>query len=216
MPRFRPASAKWTLRWRSSPSRCSTISSRPWAVPSEPILLAADKFRIHNAAVPRYVDSTRSADRKKTVEGVRPRRHIGIGIDGRVAGFLDKVTGEDYGPLSGGTWHRDDEIGVGVAVPRPCDGHLAVPEVDECVGDGVLGHPQCGDRMVNLGGVRSVTHRVIAQLSKIDCEVVQNFWCTEYLSTCKSPGAQHVIEVLVGQHQMRHAAPGNQAHIVVD
>ena len=52
----------------------------------------ADEFRIHNTAVPRYVDGIGSANRKKTVERVRPRRHVGIGIDCRVAGFLDAAT----------------------------------------------------------------------------------------------------------------------------
>ena len=100
--------------------------------------------------------------------------------------------------------------------PRPCDGHLTVPQVDDCVVDGVLGRPQCGDRVVDLSGVGSVTQRIVAKLSNIGCEVVQNFRCTEYLSICESSGAQHMIEVLVGQHHMRHSAPGNQAHVVVD
>src|ERR1700759_3376739 len=105
MPRLRPASPKSTRRWLSSPSRCSTISSRPWAVPSEPILLLSNEFRTHDAPVPRYVDGIGSADREKTVECIRPRRHIGIGIDCRIAGFLDEITGEDHGPLAGGTEH---------------------------------------------------------------------------------------------------------------
>src|SRR5271163_3821564 len=144
MPRFRPASAKSTRRWLSSPSRCSTISSRPWAVPSEPISLMANEFRANDAAVPWYVDGIGSANRKKTVQCIWPRRHIGIRIDCRIAGFLDEITGEDHGPLAGGTRHRDDEIRIGMAAPRPCDGHLAVPKVDDCVVDGVLGRPQCG------------------------------------------------------------------------
>ena len=65
----------------------------------------ADEFRMHDTAVPRYVDGIGSANRKKTVERVRPRRHVGIGIDCRVAGFLDEITGEDHGPLAGGTRH---------------------------------------------------------------------------------------------------------------
>ena len=99
----------------------------------------ADEFRIHDAAVPRYVDGARSADRKKTIERVRPRRQIGIGIDCRVAGFLDEITGEDHGPLARGTRNCDDKIRVGVAAPRLCDGHPAVAEVDDGVADGVLG-----------------------------------------------------------------------------
>src|SRR6201999_2101232 len=93
---------------------------------------------------------------------------------------------------------------------------LAVPQVDDCVVDGVLGRPQGGDRMVDLSGVCPITQRIVAKLRDIGCEVVQNFWCTEYLSICKSPGAQHVIEVLVGQHHMRHAASGNHAYVGVD
>jgi hypothetical protein len=85
-----------------------------------------------------------------------------------------------------------------VTAPRPCDGHLAVPQVDDCVVDGVLGRTQGGDRTVDVGGFCSVTQRIAAKLRNIGCEVIQNFWCTEYLSICEHPGAQHVIEVLVG------------------
>ena len=141
----------------------------------------ADEFRIHDAAVPRYIDGIGSADRKKAVERVGPRRQIGIGIDCRVAGFFDEITGEDHGPLTRGTRHRDDEIRVGVAAPRPCDGHLAVPQVDDCVVNGALGRPQCGDRVVDLSGVGSVTQGIVAKLRNIG-EVVRNFRCAEYLS----------------------------------
>ena len=65
----------------------------------------ANEFRIHDAAVTRNVDGIGSANRKKTVESIWPRRHIGIRIDCRAAGFLDEITGEDHGPLAGGTRH---------------------------------------------------------------------------------------------------------------
>ena len=87
----------------------------------------ADEIRIHDPAVPRYVDGIGSANRKKTVERVRPGRQVGIGIYCRVAGFLDEITGENHGPLTGDTGHRDDEIRIGVAAPRARDGHLTVP-----------------------------------------------------------------------------------------
>ena len=67
-------------------------SSALSVVPSKPILLTADKFRIDDTAVTRHVDGVGPADRKQAVKRVRPRRHIGIGIDRRVAGFLDEIT----------------------------------------------------------------------------------------------------------------------------
>ena len=42
----------------------STTSSRLWVVPSEPILLTANEFRVHDVAVTGYVDGVGSADRR--------------------------------------------------------------------------------------------------------------------------------------------------------
>ena len=65
----------------------------------------ANEFRAHDAAVTRYIDGIGSANGKKTVKCIWPRGRIGIRIDCRIAGFLDEITGEDHGPLAGGTRH---------------------------------------------------------------------------------------------------------------
>ena len=51
------------------------------------------------------------------------------------------------------------------AAPQPCDRHLAVPYVDDCVVDRVLRRPQRGDRVFDLSGVGSVTQCIVAKLS---------------------------------------------------
>jgi hypothetical protein len=97
--------------------------------------LPADEIRVDDAAVTRHIDGVGSADRKQPVKRVRPRRHVGIGIDRRVAGFLDEITCEDHHPLAVDSRHRHDEIRIGVAASKVSDRHPAVAQVDDSVVD---------------------------------------------------------------------------------
>jgi hypothetical protein len=130
-------------------------------VPSKPILLSADEFRIDDTAVTRHVGGVRSADRKQPVKRVRPRRHIGVGIDRGVAGFLDEITTEDHEPLAVITRHHYDEIRVSVAASQMSDRHVKVTEVDDRVVNGMLRRPKGRDRAVDLIDVGTVTQGVV-------------------------------------------------------
>jgi hypothetical protein len=151
--------------------------------------LTVHEFRVHDVAVTGHVDRVGSADTEQAIKGVRPRRHVRVGIDRRVAGFLDEVTTENHDPLAVITRHHYDQIRVGVAAPQMCDRQLAIPEVDDGVVDGVLGRPQRRDRAVDLTGVGPVAQRVVAKLVSRCCDVSENIWCTIYLSFSECPGA---------------------------
>jgi len=114
-------------------------SSALLVAPSEPIPLPADEFRVDDTAMTRHVDGVGSADRKQPVKRVRPRRHIGVGVDRRVGGFLDKITAEDHDSLAVSTGHHHDQVRVGVAAPKVSDRRVKVSKVDDSVVDGVLG-----------------------------------------------------------------------------
>ena len=103
-----------------------------------------------------YVGGVRPANREQPIKRSRPRRHIGVGIDRRIGRLLDEITAEDHDPAAVITRHHHDQVRVGVAAPQVRDGHLAVPEVDDGSGGGVLGRPQRRDRAVDLIGVGSV------------------------------------------------------------
>ena len=105
----------------------------------------------------RHVDGVAPADRQQAVKRVRPRRHIRIGVDRRVAGFLDEITSEDHDPLALIARHHHDEISVSVGVPEVSDRHPAVAQVDDGVEGCVLGRPKGRDRAVDLVGVGTVT-----------------------------------------------------------
>jgi hypothetical protein len=69
--------------------------------------LLADKFRVDDRAVPRYVDDIGPADREQAIQRGGPGGHVRIGIERGRAGFLDKITGEDDHSLAG---HHHDQV----------------------------------------------------------------------------------------------------------
>ena len=132
-------------------------SSALSVVRSKPILLTTHEFGVDDAAMTRHVDGVAPADRQQAVKRVRPRRHIRIGVDRRITGFLDEITTEDHEPLALIARHHHDEISVSVGVPEVSDRHPAIAQVDDGVEDRVFGWPKGGDRAIDLLGVGVVT-----------------------------------------------------------
>ena len=147
-------------------------------------------------------------------QGLRPGRHIGVGIDCGVGGLLDEI--DRWTPRR--RRHRPSR-----GPPRPdptwCDrvpgerSSQRGPEVDDRVVDRVLGRPQGRYGAVDLRGVRAIAQRVVANPVGLEVRYSTTSGAQYTSASANTEEPQDVIEVLVRQHDMGNRVSRNPADV---
>ena len=94
-----------------------------------------DECSADDSAVTRDVTPVRAADIEQSLQRHGPFGQVGIGVDRRVAGFLDEIPAEHHCVVGcvvgGGCGHDNDEVAPGVTRAEMANRHGSAAECDD-------------------------------------------------------------------------------------
>ncbi len=147
------------------------------------------------------------------VQRARPRTDVGIGVDHRIARLLDQITAEDDGLRA-----CDNHDQVMVGVPRSGMDNRDVPLIQLELGvvNEMVGPPPCRDRAVDGPRIGTMVKRVGAQPVCAGGHGGGDLGGTVEPGVAEPRAAQHMVEVVVRQHDLFDTLPCEQPDILLD